>query len=47
MNSQDVAELIEQRIARPVVTSITATLWKLMRSAGLHDRIEGCGRLLV
>jgi maleate isomerase len=46
MNSQDVAERLEQEIERPVVTSTTATLWKLMRAAGIDVPIKGYGRLL-
>lgn len=47
MNSQAVVDLLERRADRPVVTSTTATLWKLLRSAGVDDRIEGYGRLLA
>ena len=46
MNSQEVVAQIESQIGRPVVTSTTATLWKLLRSAGVQDRIPGYGRLL-
>jgi len=47
MNSQEVVAQIEQHLGRPVVTSTTATLWKLLRSAGIKDRIQGYGRLLT
>ena len=47
MNSQEVVDLLERRADRPVITSTTATLWKLLRTAGLDDRIEGYGRLLA
>lgn len=47
MNSQEVVGLIEQQLGRPVVTSTTATLWKLLRSAGRQDRLQGYGRLLA
>jgi maleate isomerase len=46
MNSQYVVSELEQAIGRPVITSTTATLWKLLRTAGVSDRIEGFGRLL-
>lgn len=47
MNSQEIVGLLEHQLGRPVVTSTTATLHKLMRSAGLQDRIQGYGRLLA
>ncbi len=46
MNSQSVAGLLERQLGRPVITSTTATLWKLLRSAGRRDRVPGYGRLL-
>jgi len=46
MNSQFVAEILEREIGRPVITSTTATLWKLLRSAGITRPISGFGRLL-
>ncbi len=47
MNSQDVIERIEQESGKPVVTSTQATLWKLLRAAGVNDAISGYGRLLL
>lgn len=47
MNSQDVIERIEQESGKPVVTSTQATLWKLLRAAGVADRITGYGALLT
>ncbi|MBO9354548.1 hypothetical protein GG851_11140 [Bordetella petrii] len=47
MNSQEVVGLVERQLGRPVVTSTTATLWKLLRSAGRQDRVSGYGRLLA
>jgi maleate isomerase len=47
MNSQDVIERIEAESGKPVITSTQATLWKLLRVAGVADRIEGYGRLLA
>lgn len=47
MNSQAVAAALEERTGRPVVTSTTATLWKLLRMTGIDERIPGYGRLLA
>jgi maleate isomerase len=47
MNSQDVIERIEAESGKPVITSTQATLWKLMRAAGVADPIQGFGRLLA
>jgi len=46
MNSQRVAGLIESQTQRAVVTSTTATLWKLLKMAGMQIRLGGFGRLL-
>jgi maleate isomerase len=47
MNSQDVVERIEAESGKPVITSTQATLWKLLRTAGVADQIKGYGRLLA
>ncbi len=47
MNSQEVIERIEAESGKPVITSTQATLWKLLRAAGVQDRIEGFGTLLM
>ena len=47
MNSQDVIERIEAGSGKPVITSTQATLWRLLRAAGVTDRITGYGRLLA
>jgi maleate isomerase len=47
MNSQDVIERIERQSGKPVVTSTQATLWKLMRVAGVNDALSGYGMLLA
>ena len=44
--SHFVADMIEREIGKPVVTSTTATLWHLLRLAGISDPIRGYGRLL-
>ncbi len=47
MNSQDVIERIEDESGKPVITSTQATLWKLLRAAGVADPIVGFGQLLA
>jgi maleate isomerase len=47
LNSQDVIERIERETGKPVVTSTQATLWKLMRAAGVKDAVSGYGALLA
>ena len=47
MNSQDVIERIEAESGKPVITSTQATLWKLLRAAGVQDAISGYGKLLA
>ncbi|SOY77519.1 conserved hypothetical protein [Cupriavidus taiwanensis] len=42
-----VIEAIEREIGKPVVTSTQATLWKLLRQAGIEDPITGYGRLML
>ena len=46
LRSHEVIERLEREIGKPVVTSTQATLWQLLRTAGIDDRIAGYGRLL-
>jgi maleate isomerase len=41
-----VIDQLEQRIGKPVVTSTQATLWHVLRLAGVAEPIPGYGRLL-
>lgn len=45
--SQLVIEQLEQALGIPVITSTQATFWRLLRIAGIADRIAGYGRLLA
>jgi maleate isomerase len=47
MNSQDVIERIEHESGKPVITSTQATLWKLLRAAGVKDAVMDYGTLLA
>jgi len=41
-----IIERLETELGKPVVTSTQATLWQLLRTAGIKDRIAGYGQLL-
>lgn len=42
----EIIERLERKLGKPVVTSNQATIWNLLRMAGVNDRIPGYGRLL-
>ncbi|MEO8751841.1 MAG: hypothetical protein ABI624_04095 [Casimicrobiaceae bacterium] len=46
LRSHEVVEALETELGKPVITSTQATLWKLLRVAGVADAIEGYGQLL-
>ena len=46
LRSHEVVEHLERELGKPVVTSTQATLWQLLRAAGIEDRIAGFGQLL-
>ncbi len=46
MATLGVIERLEQRLGKPVVTSVQATFWGALRAAGIEDRIDGAGQLL-
>jgi maleate isomerase len=45
LRTRHVIEPLEALLDRPVVTSNQALAWDLARTAGVHDRVEGRGRL--
>lgn len=45
--SHTVVDELEAEFGVPVVTSTQATLWRLLRIAGIDDRVPGYGRLLA
>jgi maleate isomerase len=45
IRSLEVVEEIEQRIAKPVITSNQAQFWSCLRRAGINDRLQGFGRI--
>lgn len=38
---------LEKELGKPVITSNQATLWATLRAAGIEDRLEGFGQLLL
>lgn len=46
LHTLEVIEKLECDLGKPVVTSNQATMWHLLRLAGINDKIEGYGRLL-
>ena len=44
--SHPIIDELERRIGKPVVTSTQATLWHVLRLAGVSDPIPGYGRLM-
>jgi maleate isomerase len=44
--SHPIIEELEARTGKPVVTSTQATLWHVLRLAGVTTPVPGCGRLL-
>jgi maleate cis-trans isomerase len=43
----DAAPLIEDKLGIPVVTGAHADHWEAFRTLGIHDRIDGQGRLML
>ena len=46
LRSHEVVAQLEEELGKPVITSTQATLWRLLRSAGVETRIPGYGALL-
>ncbi len=46
LHTLDVIERLETDLGKPVVTSNQATIWNLLRLAGIKDREAGFGKLL-
>ena len=41
-----IAAAAELWLGKPVIAINVATYWHALRSSGIHDRVDGCGRLL-
>jgi len=44
--SMEVIERLEKELGKPVISSNTASMWKLLQLAGVPKRVKGAGRLL-
>jgi maleate cis-trans isomerase len=42
-----IIEILERDLGKPVVTSNQATLWAALKKLGIHERIEGLGKLFT
>lgn len=47
LRAVEVADVLEQELGKPVITSNQATVWAALRAAGVRDQISGYGRLLT
>lgn len=47
LRSHEVIDQLEAELGKPVITSTQATLWHLLRSADMEDRIAGYGQLIA
>jgi maleate isomerase len=43
--SMEVIQKLEKELGKPVVSSNTASMWKLLQLAGVKERVEGLGQL--
>lgn len=46
LHTLDLIDKLETDLQKPVITSNQATMWNMLRLAGVRDRIAGFGRLL-
>ena len=46
LHTLDLIDKLESDLQKPVITSNQATMWKMLRLAGINDRMTGFGRLL-
>ena len=47
LRSLAIADALERRLGKPVVTSNQAMIWDTLRLAGVADRVDGFGRLFA
>ena len=46
LHTVELIQALEEDLKKPVITSSQATMWRLLRLAGVKAKIEGFGRLL-
>jgi maleate cis-trans isomerase len=47
LHVMDIIEILERDLGKPVVTSNQVTLWAALKKLGIHERIEGLGKLFM
>ena len=47
MPTIEVLQTLEQDLGKPVISSVSATMWNALRLAGVDSRVSGYGRLLA
>jgi maleate isomerase len=47
LHTFQIIEKLERDLAKPVITSNQATIWSMLRMAGIADKIKGFGKLLA
>ncbi|HYC26551.1 MAG TPA: hypothetical protein VEB67_00850 [Nitrososphaerales archaeon] len=47
LHTAPIMDLLERRIGKPVISSNAAALWRMLRIAGVTEKVPGFGRLLV
>lgn len=46
LHAVEIIEKLENDLQKPVITSNQATMWNILRLAGINDKVQGFGRLL-
>jgi maleate isomerase len=46
LHTFELIEALELHLKKPVITSNQATIWNMLRLAGINDKIDGYGQLL-
>jgi maleate isomerase len=46
LHTFEIIDKLERDLQKPVITSNQATIWNMLRLAGVNDKIEGYGQLL-
>jgi maleate cis-trans isomerase len=46
MPSLDIIQTLEADLGKPVLSSVTATMWMMLRQVSIGDPINGVGKIL-
>jgi maleate isomerase len=47
LHTAPIMDELERKTGKPVISSNTATLWRMLRMAGVNEKVEGYGSLLA